>query len=501
MSNLPVKENTLGVRLCERNALTRNGCAANSASAALQPPRLHWPLASPSATGYAAFWTTIVTPVSPHTAMSATVVLGAQFGDEGKGKLVDILLASGEFALVARCAGGHNAGHTLVVDGKKYDFHILPSGLVAPGAVNLVGNGTVCSVKHLLKELGKLQDQGIQSSGRLFISDRAQCLLDLHQRIDGLEEKALGKDSIGTTGNGIGPCYADKAARRGIRVGMILDKQQFDARLRRLATIHKKAYGDLLAYDVEEEIRAFDGWREELRPLIVDSVDMVCNVQDAGKKVLVEGANAIMLDIDGGTYPFVTSSNTGLAGVFSGLAGIRPESLTTRIGVVKAYTTRVGGGPFPTEDFGEVGDKLQSIGHEFGTTTGRRRRCGWLDLVLLRHSHSLNRYTAINLTKVDVLDTFAEVKIAVKYHSKNADGSVTTYDRRFPADLSALDPSRLEVEYVTLKGWQKDISGCRKFADLPEETRAFVDYIEKDLGVPVKWCGVGPARDEMVVKD
>lgn len=433
--------------------------------------------------------------------MSATVVLGAQFGDEGKGKLVDILLSSGEFALVARCAGGHNAGHTLVVDGKKYDFHILPSGLVAPGAVNLVGNGTVCSPKHLLAELAKLQEQGIDAHDRLFISDRAQCLLQLHQKIDGLEERALGKDSIGTTGNGIGPCYSDKAARRGIRMGMVLDKEMFDARLRRLAKIHTNAFGRLLEdYDVEAEIAAFDEYRQKMRPLIVDSVDMVCNVQDAGKKVLVEGANAIMLDIDGGTYPFVTSSNTGLAGVFSGLAGIRPESLTTRIGVVKAYTTRVGAGPFPTEDFGDVGQKLQERGHEFGTTTGRRRRCGWLDLVLLRHSHSLNRYTAINLTKVDVLDGFAEIKIAVKYHSRSKDGRTTSFDRRFPADLSLLDPERLEVEYVTMKGWEKDISACRKFDELPEETQRFVEFIERDLGVPIEWCGVGPDRDDMVVK-
>ncbi|KAI9739508.1 MAG: hypothetical protein M1834_006223 [Cirrosporium novae-zelandiae] len=414
--------------------------------------------------------------------MSATVVLGSQFGDEGKGKLVDALLSTGEYKLVARC----------------YDFHILCSGLINPEAINLIGSGTVVHVPQFFKELKNLQEKGINSDGRIFISDRAQVLFELHKRIDGLQEKALGGAKIGTTGNGIGPCYSDKAARSGIRIAEMLNKPYFDERLRSLAQGQKSKFGDLLDYDVEKEIQNFDNYREQLKPFIVDGVDMICQAQDAGQKILVEGANALMLDIDYGTYPFVTSSNTGLAGVFSGLGGLRPENLKTRIGVVKAYTTRVGSGPFPSETLDETGEKLQRLGYEFGTTTGRKRRCGWLDMVLLKHSHRINQYTHINLTKLDVLDTFSELKIAIAYHSKNADGTTTTYKHRFPADLKALDQDRLEVEYVTLKGWESDISNCRKWDDLPEKAREYVEFIEKDLGVPVRWIGVGPSRDAMV---
>ncbi|KAI9822482.1 MAG: hypothetical protein M1827_000201 [Pycnora praestabilis] len=430
--------------------------------------------------------------------MSATVVLGAQFGDEGKGKLVDVLLSTGAFQLVARCAGGHNAGHTLVIDDVKYDFHILPSGLINPKAINLIGNGCVLHVPQFFKELKALEDKGINSQDRIFISDRAHLLFELHKSIDGLEEKALGDTKIGTTGNGIGPCYSDKAARRGLRIAEMFDKEDFDIRLRRLAQGHSKRFGDLLDYDVEKEIRDFDKYRESLRDYVVDGIEMVCSTQGGGSDILVEGANALMIDLNNGTYPYVTSSDTGLAGVFSGLPGFRPESVTTRLGVVKAYTTRVGSGPFPSEAFDSVGEQLQSFGHEFGTTTGRRRRCGHLDMVLLKHSHSVNRYTHLNLTKLDVLDTFPSIKIAVAYRTKNSDGSVTLFTNRFPADLKTLDPERLEVEYKTLKGWESDITGCRSWKDLPLQAKEYVEFVERELGVPVKWVGVGPARDAMV---
>ena len=288
-------------------------------------------------------------------------------GDEGKGKLVDVLLSSGDFKVVARCAGGHNAGHTLVVNGQSFDFHILPSGLVSPRTTNLIGNGTVVHVPQFFKELGSLQEKGINSKDRIFISDRAHVLFELHKLADGLREKALGDLKVGTTGNGIGPCYSDKAARSGIRVAEVMDKAYFDHRLTALAKKYKDEFGDLLQYDLEREIRDFDEYRITLKPFIVDSIATIIQAQKQGNNILVEAANALCLDIDAGTFPFVTSSSTGLAGVYSGLLGIQPESVTSRIGVVKAYSTRVGSGPFPTEDFGEIGSKLQEAGHEFGT--------------------------------------------------------------------------------------------------------------------------------------
>ncbi|KAL9063847.1 MAG: hypothetical protein Q9157_008063, partial [Trypethelium eluteriae] len=402
-------------------------------------------------------------------------------------------------------AGGHNAGHTLVVDGVKYDLHILPSGIVHPSAINLVGSGTVVSVPQFFKELNTLHEKGVNSNGRIFVSDRAHLLFDLHRSIDGLEETALGGAKIGTTGN---------AARSGVRIAEMMDKSYFDERLRRLAKSKKGRFGDLLNYDVEAEIAKFDEYRVTLAPFVVDGVETICKAQEQGQHILIEGANALMLDIgehsylsgenyqtdfaDYGTYPFVTSSDTGLAGVFTGLGGLRPETLTTRIGVIKAYTTRVGSGPFPTECFDEIGNLLQERGAEFGTTTGRRRRCGHLDMVLLRHSHRINRYTHLNLTKLDVLDTLPSLRIAIAYRSQNSDGSVTEYRDRFPADLSALDQGRLEVVYETLDGWREDISGCKRWEELPEQARRYVKFVEKDLGVPVQWIGVGPGRHAMI---
>ena len=421
-------------------------------------------------------------------------------GDEGKGKLVDVLLSSGKFSLVARCAGGHNAGHSLVVDGQHFDFHILPSGLLAPQTINLIGNGTVVHVPQFFKELNSLKEKGIDTKGRIFISDRAHVLFELHKLADGLREHALGDSKVGTTGNGIGPCYSDKAARSGIRVAEILDKAYFDQRLRRLATKYSSEFGADLKYDVEKEIKDFDDYRDALKPFIKDSLEVVCTTQDAGAEILVEAANALCLDIDGGTYPFVTSSSAGIAGVFSGLLGIRPESVTTRIGVVKAYTTRVGSGPLPTEDFGEIGTKLQEVGHEFGTTTGRRRRCGILDLVLLRHTTAINRYTHINLTKLDVLDAFETIKIAVAYRCKEADRATKVWRDRLPSNFQQLEPERCEVDSVELEGWRCDISHCKKWDDLPRKAQDYVLFVEKEMGVRIKWIGVGADRDAMITR-
>ncbi|EGS20791.1 uncharacterized protein CTHT_0026290 [Thermochaetoides thermophila DSM 1495] len=419
-----------------------------------------------------------------------TIILGSQWGDEGKGKLSDILCQKAQ--ICARAAGGHNAGHSVVANGVEYDFHLLPSGLVNPDCINLIGSGVVFNVQAFFKELETLEAKGLtHARKKLLVSDRAQVNLELHARVDGLEERELANQKIGTTGRGIGPSYSTKAARNGIRVHEIFDQEHFEAKLRRLAAGYKKRFGDLLEYDVEEEIARFREYRKKLPEFVVDAVNFMANAQKNGVEILVEGANALMLDIDYGTYPFVTSSNTGLGGVITGLA-INPRTIKEIIGVAKAYTTRVGEGIFKTEDTGEVGQKLQQIGREWGVSTGRKRRCGWLDLVVLKYSASVNYYTAWNLTKLDVLDTFPTIKVAVAYKDPET-GAELDY---FPADLSYLE--KCEVVYKELEGWMKPTTSVRKWEDLPPQAQAYVKFIEEFTGVPVKWIGTGPARDDMI---
>ncbi|CCE89398.1 adenylosuccinate synthase TDEL_0A00660 [Torulaspora delbrueckii] len=428
------------------------------------------------------------------------VVLGSQWGDEGKGKLVDLLV--GHYDLVARCAGGNNAGHTIVVDGVKYDFHMLPSGLVNPGCQNLLGNGVVIHVPSFFKELEDLEAKGLKDArGRLFISSRAHLVFDFHQRTDKLRELELSgraKDgkNIGTTGKGIGPTYSTKASRSGIRVHHLVNDNpeswdEFVTKYRRLLETRRQRYGDF-DYDAEEELARFKKYKEELKPFVVDSVVFMHKAIEAKKKILVEGANALMLDIDFGTYPFVTSSNTGIGGVVTGL-GIPPRTIDEVYGVVKAYTTRVGEGPFPTEQLNEFGEKLQEIGAEFGVTTGRKRRCGWLDLVILKYSTLINGYTSLNITKLDVLDTFKEIPIGISYsiNGKKLD--------LFPEDLTTL--GKVEVEYVTLPGWNQDITKIKNYDDLPENAKKYLSYIEDFVGVPIEWVGTGPSRDSMLHKN
>jgi adenylosuccinate synthase len=377
----------------------------------------------------------------------------------------------------------------------QYDFHILPSGLLNPEATNLVGSGCVVHIPGLLAELEKIEKQDLPNArDRLFISDRAHVVLDLHQRVDGLEEAELGGSKIGTTGKGIGPCYATKVARSGIRISDIFQQELFETKVRKLAAGFKKRFGDLLQYDVEEEIKRFEGYREILAPLVVDQLPLLTSVQQSGAPFLIEGANAIMLDIDAGTFPYVTSSNTGLGGVFTGLAGLNPRNVKNVIGVVKAYTTRVGGGPFPTEQLNEEGERLQSIGREFGVTTGRKRRCGWLDLVVVKYSAQVNSYTELNLTKLDVLDDFDEIKVAVAYRHPETKEKM----EGFPADLEIL--ANVEIEYQTFPGWKKSIGGARTYYDLPRNCREYVDFVQEFVGVKVKYIGVGPKREDMITK-
>ncbi|KAF2719811.1 Adenylosuccinate synthetase [Polychaeton citri CBS 116435] len=419
----------------------------------------------------------------------ATIVLGAQWGDEGKGKIVDVLSEGAQ--LCCRAQGGHNAGHTIVKNGNKFDVHILPSGILTPGCVNLIGTGCVVYVPQFFKELEIIEKHGIDTKDRVLISDRCHIDFDLHTKVDGLEEVELGKGNIGTTGKGIGPTYSTKATRSGIHVADIFSKERFDEKLRHLAAGYQKRYGDLLQYDVDEEIARFDEYRERLKPYVVDQVPLIESAVKGNVSMLVEGANALMLDIDNGTYPFVTSSNTGLGGIFTGLH-ISPRKVKETIGVVKAYTTRVGSGPFPSEQLNEFGDKLQEVGREFGVTTGRRRRCGWLDLVVAKFSNSINWYDAINLTKLDVLDDFDEIKVATAYKYQ---GQTLT---SFPADLSVLD--NMEVLYDTLPGWKSNTVGLKSWDELPEKAKQYVEYIEKFIDVKIKYIGTGPGRESMIVR-
>ncbi|KIK01283.1 hypothetical protein K443DRAFT_574398 [Laccaria amethystina LaAM-08-1] len=425
--------------------------------------------------------------------MSVTVVLGSQWGDEGKGKLVDILAA--DIDVCARCAGGNNAGHTIIVpiDGvlKTFAFHLLPSGLVNSRCTGLIGSGLVVHIPSFFAELDALEAQGLDCSNRLFISDRAHLVFDFHQIVDGLKEVELGGKSIGTTKRGIGPAYSGKASRSGLRVHHLFDHETFAEKFRKLLEGRFKRYGHF-EYDTEGEIERYKKLAERLRPYVIDSVAYIHKAITSGKRVLVEGANALMLDLDFGTYPYVTSSSTTIGGVCTGL-GIPPKMIGRTIGVVKAYTTRVGGGPFPTEQLNDIGVHLQEVGREYGTTTGRRRRCGWLDLVVLRHSSVINGYDSLNLTKLDILDQLPEIKVGIRYlvDGKELEG--------FPADLELL--AKVDVEYVTLPGWQSSIENITSYDDLPENCKGYIKFIENSLNVPIEWIGVGPARKSMVKKE
>ena len=327
------------------------------------------------------------------------------------------------------------------------------------------------------KELETVQAKGLKTDDRIFLSDRAHVDFDLHQAIDGLEEVELGAESLGTTKKGIGPTFSCKATRSGVTLAEIFDPETLELKLRRLHANYKKRYGDLLKYDIEDELARFKDYTEKLQPYVVDEVPLLRSAKLSGRKILVEGAQASMLDLSYGTYPFVTSSNCTVGGILAGLS-LGWNNIKEVIGVVKAYTTRVGSGPFPTEQLNEYGNKLQEVGREFGVTTGRRRRCGWLDLVVIKYSHELNYFTAINLTKLDILDDFDEIQVAVAYrYQGNLLESV-------PASLKIL--ADVEVEYKTFPGWKQSISGAKKWDDLPAKAKEYVEFVETFVGVPVR---------------
>ncbi|CAH3128941.1 adenylosuccinate synthetase isozyme 2 [Pocillopora verrucosa] len=416
-----------------------------------------------------------------------TVVLGAQWGDEGKGKLVDILATDAD--LVCRCQGGNNAGHTVVVDSKEYFFHMVPSGLIQPKAVSIIGNGVVMHIPQFFEELKELEAKGVTDwEKRLLVSDRAHIVFDLHQESDKLREG--GKGGLGTTKKGIGPTYASKAQRIGLRIcDLVGDFEAFERRFRGLVSHFQRLYPGL-STNIEEEITKYKHYAEKIRPLVCDTVSYMNNaLQNESAKIVVEGANALMLDIDFGTYPFVTSSNCAVGAVCTGL-GIPPAAIGNVHGVTKAYTTRVGLGGFPTELKNELGEKMQQIGREFGVTTGRKRRCGWLDLVMIKYSHMINNFTSLVIAKLDVLDTFEEVKIGIAYKYRGQ------FMKSFPACVEVLD--EVEVEYITLPGWMTSIEQCRTFDELPANAQAYIRKIEQITQIPVQWVGVGKSRDAMV---
>lgn len=432
-----------------------------------------------------------------HDSRKISVVIGSQWGDEGKGKLVDLLAQKAD--VVARCQGGNNAGHTVVTEEKgekkKFAFHLLPSGLINPQVKAVLGNGVVINVPEFLTEIRENEEKGMAkvTAERLRISDRAHIVFPMHMKADGYQEEQR-KDKnemLGTTKKGIGPCYASKVYRSGLKIADLV-AEDFDTRFagkyRRLAADHNRAFG-VDNSNVEEEINEYKEWAEKIKPYVDETVSYMHESMNSGAKILVEGANASMLDIDFGTYPYVTSSNCTIGGVYTGL-GLPNRAVSKVFGVVKAYTTRVGAGAFPTELANDLGDYLQKTGAEFGVTTGRKRRCGWLDIPMLRYTNMLNGYTAVALTKVDILDDLDEIKIGVNY-LKN--GEIM---KHYPS--SEQDYVGVEVEYLTMPGWKTDISNCRRFEDLPQNAQNYVLKIEELLGVPIWWIGVGQARLAMV---
>jgi len=433
------------------------------------------------------------TPALTERAQGIDVVLGAQWGDEGKGKLVDLLSASGKYDVCARVAGGSNAGHTIVVDGKKFKFHLLPSGVLNPDAICIIGNGVVVHIPSFLSELDSLTAAGVDWRGRVWLSDRAHLVFDLHMEVDGMAEDHLGRHKIGTTKKGIGPAYASKISRTGLRVGDLEPGgwETFERRFRALADSHKRSYPNLQV-NVDEQLAYYKAVAPRVQEMTIDTIQYTNQLYKEGKHILVEGANAIMLDIDFGTYPYVTSSNPSVGSVLTGL-GVSPHKLRGIYGTVKAYCTRVGEGPFPTElslDKGGPGFHMSHVGAEYGTTTGRPRRCGWLDIPQMRYAATVNGFSALNLTKLDVLTGLESVKLGVAYKHNGK------YLESMPANLKVLED--VEVEYEIMPGWMEDLSSCRSFEDLPANCQAFILRVQELIGVPIRWIGVGPNRTDVI---
>ncbi len=422
--------------------------------------------------------------------MSAVIVIGTQWGDEGKGKIVDNLAEKAD--VVVRYQGGNNAGHTVVVDGQEFKLQLLPSGILYKDKTCVVGNGVVIDPAVMIKELRGMQEKGIETSD-LKVSNRAHVIMPYHRLLDEVEEDYRGEHKIGTTKRGIGPCYMDKNARSGIRMVDLMDEEEFAAKLER--NLEAKNHLLQAVYGVEgfdyDKVRAeYLGYAQVLRPFVADTSVYINEALKAGKKVLFEGAQATLLDLDHGTYPYVTSSHPIAGGACIG-AGIGPTKISKVIGVAKAYTTRVGEGPFPTELTDEIGDTIRNRGHEFGTVTGRPRRCGWLDAAVVRYAAQVSGLDYIAVTRLDILDGLKTLRMCTGYKYK---GQVLG---EFPASLKVLD--EVEPIYEELPGWAEPISGIRAYADLPAAARRYVERLSEVAGVPLGIVSVGPARDQTIV--
>ena len=422
--------------------------------------------------------------------MPAIVLVGAQWGDEGKGKATDLLGDAVDY--VVRYQGGNNAGHTVVIGSEKYALHLLPSGILSPNVVPVIGNGVVIDPAVLLDEIRGLDARGINTS-KLVISTNAHLITPYHRTIDKVSERFLGKSKIGTTGRGIGPAYADKISRIGIRVQDLFDRsileQKLEGALNDKNQVLTKVF-NRKNMSVSEILEEYLVYAEILRPYVADTSLLLDKALKAGKTVLLEGSQGTLLDVDHGTYPFVTSSNPTAGGACTG-SGIGPKAITRVIGIVKAYTTRVGSGPFPTELLDEDGDKLRTIGHEYGTTTGRNRRCGWYDAPIARYAVRINGLTDFFLTKLDVLTGWEKIPVCVAY---DVDG--TRHDE-LPASQTDFHHAKPIYEY--LPGWKEDISKARTLSDLPKNAQDYVKYLEEISGAPMSAIGVGPGRDETIV--
>jgi len=420
----------------------------------------------------------------------SVVVLGTQWGDEGKGKIVDLLTEKA--AAVVRFQGGHNAGHTLVINGEKTALHLIPSGILRDGVTCVIGNGVVLAPDALLKEMRALEDRGVPVAERLRISHACPLILPYHVALDQAREIKRGNAKIGTTGRGIGPAYEDKVSRRGLRVGDLY-QPEFADKLKEVMEYHnfslKHYYGvDEVSY--EETLASCMDWAAQIKDIVVDAVDLVHSVRESGGDIMFEGAQGTLLDIDHGTYPFVTSSNTTAGGVATG-SGVGPLYLDQILGITKAYTTRVGSGPFPTELFDEVGTHLATVGKEKGTTTGRDRRCGWFDAMLVKHAIRVNSINTICLTKLDVLDGLETIKVCVGYEDENGN------TLKVPASADQFE--KVKPVYKELPGWTESTFGAKTIEDLPENARAYIRFVEEAIGAPIDIISTGPDRVETIV--
>ena len=422
--------------------------------------------------------------------MSTYVIVGTQWGDEGKGKIIDVLSPKADY--IVRYQGGNNAGHTVVVNDDKFILHLLPSGIINSKGKCVIGAGVVVDIDVLLEEIAVLEKRGMKLDN-LFIDERAHIIMPYHIEIDKAKEEAMGENKIGTTQRGIGPCYIDKIARNGIRIGDLLEPERFRDKL----TWNVLEKNDMLVrygkptFDLEELYNKFMELADKIKFRIIDGVVEINEAIEDKKLVLFEGAQALMLDIDYGTYPYVTSSSPTAGGVTTGV-GVSPRKIERILGVMKAYVTRVGEGPFPTEQDNEIGEKLRTIGHEYGATTGRPRRCGWLDLVIGRYAVLINGLTDIVLTKIDVLTGFEKIKVAVGYE---IDGKVHT---SYPGNVRKSKP--LKIVYEELDGWMEDITQIKNYEELPENCKKYIEYIENKLNCNVSMVSVGPERSQNIYR-